>query len=106
MGEFDQYNLFLSRHATDRVREHHPNARIRGTLAMLNRAEEIESGTAAGLMGRKPGETPDRYFLAFDRRGIFVIARGNYMPWTLVTYVRLGDSQQEVALRLWPVVDR
>jgi len=46
---------------------------------------------------------PDRYFFSEDRRGVFVVARSaadRAIPWTMVTYVRLGDYQHDVAARL------
>ncbi len=97
--------VFFTRHVTERLREHHPRAGFNGARAILGRSVEIERESAAGILGRKTGGTPDRYFLTQDRQGIFVIASSTWSekyPWTAITYVRLGDGQQELVKRLWP----
>jgi hypothetical protein len=95
--------VYVTGHALDRLREHHPRAGVRGALALLGRAEEIQPGLAAAFLGRSLDAVRDRYFLSADRRGIFAVApsyEGRSFPWALVTYLRFGAHQQEVAERL------
>ncbi len=98
-----EQGVFVTSHAVERLREHHPRVGIRGTLALLARATEIEQGLAATFLGRSLAGVRDRYFLSADRRGIFAVARsfeGSSFHWVLVTYLRFGNYQQEVAERL------
>ncbi|MBM4367834.1 MAG: hypothetical protein FJ102_16595 [Deltaproteobacteria bacterium] len=95
--------VYVTPHALDRLREHHPNAGVRGALALLARAQEVEAGLAAAFLGRSLDGVRDRYFMSADRRGIFAVARsyeGRSFPWALVTYLRFGPHQQDVAERL------
>lgn len=94
--------VFLSEHLLERVREHHPRAGVRGGLALLERATEVEPGLVAPLLGRRLESTNSRYLVAYDRRGVFVIepTPDRPFPWTGVTYLRFGAYQQEVAERL------
>ena len=95
--------VYVSEHALGRLRQHHPSVGIRGTLALLMAATEIEPGMAAAFLGRSLEAVRDRYFLSADRRGIFTLARsfeGRGFKWVIITYLRFGQYQQEVAERL------
>ena len=95
--------VFVTFHARERLRLHHPNAGVRGALALLDRSTEVEPGFIAPFIGRRAETLQDRYFVATDRSGVFVVARsfeGGTFPWALVTYLRFGQYQQEVAERL------
>ena len=94
---------WVSRHALARLREHHPNIGVRGALELLARSSECEPGLVAPILGRPLEKVRDRYFFSADRRGVFVIAPslpGSSFAWAMVTYLRVGPYQQEVATRL------
>lgn len=103
--------VWVSRHAADRIREHHPHAGVNGCRALLAIASPVQPEVVAGLLGRSLEGVRDRYLVAADRRGVFVVAAyseatrpgSDALPETLVTYVRLSPSQVEAAVRLWPV---
>lgn len=98
-----QQSLWVSRHALERLREHHPKAGVRGALALLTLAQEVEPGFIAPFLGRRLEAVRDRYLISADRGGVFVVVRapeGARFPWTVVTYLRFGDNQQAVAVRL------
>jgi hypothetical protein len=100
--------VWISPHAVERVAQHHPLTDKRDVSARLDLATEIEQGAAAGLLDRSMEAVQDRYFLAHDRRGIFVVAETDNRnePGTiwrvLVTYVRFEASQEALAHNLWP----
>lgn len=97
-------DLWVRPHALDRIRLHHPSVGVRGALALVRCAEEIPAGIAAPLLGRSLEGVQDRYFLAHDRGGIFVIVRSqpqHTFGWVMVTYLRFGGYQQDVAIRLY-----
>lgn len=95
--------VYVSLHAPERLREHHPNVGVRGTLALLSRAREVEPGFIAPFLGRSLDGVRDRYFVSGDHRGVFVIAPSRKVgpsPWTAVTYLRFAPHQQAVAEQL------
>lgn len=95
--------IYVSPHALDRLREHHPNVGVRGALALLARAQEVESAFIAPFLGRPLEAVRDRYLVSFDRRGVFVVAPSRTQgpsPWTARTYLRFGPYQQAVAEQL------
>jgi hypothetical protein len=95
--------VYVSPHALDRLREHHPNVGVRGALTLLAYAQEVESGLIAPFLGRSLNAVRDRYLVSCDRRGVFVIAvsrSAGPSPWTAVTYLRFGPYQQSVAEQL------
>ncbi|MES2644744.1 MAG: hypothetical protein V4850_34970 [Myxococcota bacterium] len=99
-------DLWVLPHALERLRLHHPNVGVRGALALLGRAEEIPPGVAAPLLGRSLEGVRDRYFLAHDRAGVYVIARsypGSSFGWVMMTYLRFGPYQQDVAVSLYGI---
>lgn len=95
--------VYVSGHALERLREHHPNVGVRGALALLARAQEVEPGFIAPFLGRPLEAVRDRYLISADRRGVFVIVpgpEGASFPWTARTYLRFGPYQQAVAEQL------
>ena len=97
-------DVHVTGHALDRLREHHPNAGVRGALRMLGEALPIAGGEVAGFLQRPLHLARDEYFLAFDDRGIFVLAprmRESDRARSMVTYIRLSLSQQERAREIW-----
>lgn len=95
--------VYVTRHALDRLHEHHPNAGVRGALSLLASSIEIEPGLAAAFLGRSLNGVRDRYFMSADRRGIFAVTpnrEGQTFPWVLITWLRFGAYQQEVARRI------
>ncbi len=93
-------STWVSPHALDRLREHRSRIGVRGALALLERSTEVEPGFASPLLGRPLEKVRDRYFFSADRRGVFVIApsfRGSSFAWAMVTYLRLGQRQHDVA---------
>lgn len=95
---------YVSRHALERVHEHHPNTGWRGVLRMLGRATPLQQGEASAVLCRHPDACRDRYYLSHDRRGIYVVAPqapGNVDSFSVVTYIRLGMGQQGEAMRIW-----
>lgn len=98
-----EQGVYVSPHALQRLQLHHPKAGVRGALALLSRAEEVEPGLIAPFLGRGLNAVRDRYFVSACRRGVFVIAKGRHeggFPWALVTYLRFGPHQQSVAEQL------
>lgn len=97
-------SVFVTRHAQERLREHHPYAGVRGALAMLSRSTEVSGGVVAGLLHRSIEATQDYYYLSEDYSGIFVLVwsrEGAESEMTMITYIRLMPSQQAEARRLW-----
>ena len=95
--------VFVTRHARQRIGMHHPNTGVRGALALLQRSREVEPALIAPFVGRRVESLPDRYFLAVDAWGVFVIARsfeGGSFPWAMVTYLRFWPNQQQAAALL------
>lgn len=101
--------VWITRHAQVRIREHYPNAGVPWCTELLRQSDPIDGVSVAGLLHRPLERASDRYFLAPDRRGVFVVAErpDNMDPTetrrTLITYIRLVPSQVEIAERLWPV---
>lgn len=111
-----QRQVFVARHAVDRLREHHPT--LAGWYELLHQhlapTIEVDPGVAKALCGRR-GEpppwavNPTRFFLATDHRGLFVVEIGwiNHLHSACCrTYLRFGPAQQELAARLYPEAGR
>ncbi len=99
----DVSTVRVTRHARDRLREHHPHVGVRGALALLARAKDVEPHLIAPILGRSLDGVPDRYLIAADRRGCFVIARSGEsarFPWYMPTYLRFDVRQEEEVARL------
>ena len=91
---------FVTRHAVERVQEHHPNAGPRGVVSMLAAGLPVDAREVAGFLQRHFGACRDRYVLAYDRRGIYVlIDRPDEQ--VVVTYLRLSPWQVTRACEIW-----
>lgn len=98
-----EQGVYVSPHALQRLRLHHPKAGVRGALALLSRAQAVEPGLIAPFLGRGLNAVRDRYFVSACRRGVFVVAKSRHegaFPWALVTYLRFGPHQQSEAARI------
>ncbi len=98
--------VWVSEHAAARVAEHHDVSSRWAVVEMIDRAIEMPVEVVMGVLRRVHAGTGDRYFLAADRRGIFVLATSRIpdsaFAYTLVTYLRLSASQVEQVERLYP----
>jgi hypothetical protein len=56
--------VWVTRHALARVREHHPNAGVRGALALLAGADEVAANFIAPFLDRRLEDVRDRYLSA------------------------------------------
>lgn len=100
--------VWVSAHALERVRVHHPHTDVWGVLALLARAEAVTAGFVAPLLGRRLEDVRDGYLVSPDRRGCFVVAASTVrarFPWTLITYLRFFEYQTQVATRLLGLPD-
>jgi hypothetical protein len=70
VAALNAHTLFVTAHALDRVRAHHPGIGVRGVLLMLADSEQIEGGALQGLLDRQESAARDAYFLAPDRWGL------------------------------------
>ena len=98
-----EQGVYVTRHALDRLRIHLPRVGVRGALALLALADEVEPGFIAPFLGRTLTGVGDHYFVTACRNGVFVVAPARLdgpSRWALVTYLRFGPYQREVALRL------
>ena len=101
-------DVFFSRHAFERLREHYANVGVRGARVLLSQAKQITESAAATLTARgAPAEfmKVSTYYLGADKRGIFVLAparQPGQLPWTCVTYIRLDLPMQDEAERMFP----
>lgn len=104
--------IYVTRHVTERLREHHPTVGIRGARSILAESLPVEADVVATLLQRRKPSTDSRYFLTRDRRGLLVVAeqpdqrREGEIFRALVTYIRFLPSQTELANRLWPAGSR
>lgn len=98
---------FVTGHALQRYRLHHPDATWQSLLVDRRRGVAIPPETALAITGRRWEERARRsvYVLAWDRLGIFVDAPPDRPSArrVLVTYLRLGMAQELVALGLYPI---
>lgn len=97
-------DVWVSNHAMERLHELHPSCGVVGACRLLSEAEEVAPEAVAPLLGRRLAAVRDRYFLAADRRGVFVVQRfpnESVRGWTLVTFLRFGPQQTACASRLW-----
>jgi hypothetical protein len=89
-------------HALERYATHHPEAVEEDLRVALDQALELDSALALPLIGRNSTrQTGSRYFLAGDRRGLFVLEQGASRP-VLITYLRFGPWQVAFSQQLWP----
>ncbi len=94
--------MYVSQHALQRYRIHHPAADADAALLAVNAGEPLARELAAQLLGRHTpgGERTEHFVLVPDRKGVFVVSLDR--PPSLVTYLRFGPAQEALALRLWP----
>jgi len=99
---------YVSRHATERYRETHPNALFDDLIAAFEAGTQIDYEIVIPLTGRHVRRPSDpkcerfsTYVLCPDRLGLFVVKEG-----ALVTYIRLGMMQAEWAAKWYPVKRR
>ncbi len=91
--------VWVSGHARDRVAEHHDVPSAWSVCELIDAATEVEPELARAILQRRPSRELrlDRYFLAVDRRGMFVLApswvEGSAFVYTLVTYLRFSEGQ-------------
>ena len=99
--------VWVSGHALDRLREHYPDANGWSAGQLLLAAVEVPGDVVREMLQRAVAKPSDRYFLAADRRGLFVLApstrSGSPFLYTLVTYLRFSPWQAELAERLYPL---
>lgn len=82
----------MSFHALERYRQHHPAANPAALEAALKAGEAIDGDLVQALCGRSgPASPEDRFILAPDARGIFVLVGDS-----LRTYLRLGSVAQRI----------
>lgn len=99
----DLASLYVTRHAVERLGEHHADADLALAASLLAAAVEIDPGLAAGLVRRRLEGVQDHYLLTADGRGMFVVARARPElgpAWVVVTYLRLGVVAARAALKL------
>lgn len=93
----------ITYHAIDRFALHDPAADSDSVRQAVERSIEIAPMAALPLIGRNSTKvTRSRYFLAEDRRGIFV-AEDDGPVAVVITYLRFGPLQSSMALKIWPV---
>ena len=99
---------YVSRHATERYRETHPNALFDDLITAFEAGTQINYEIVIPLTGRHVRRANDpkcerfsTYVLCPDRLGLFVMKEG-----ALVTYIRLGMMQAEWAAKWYPVKRR
>lgn len=87
-----------TRYCLDHYRFHHPEAEQADLVDAILLSEEIPSDIAMSLLGRRRS-TKDRYFLAPDRRGLFVLTKNN----TFFNYLRFQRQQTDFCKKHWPL---
>lgn len=104
------HEVWVTTHALDRLECHYPGITSRAARGILNRAIELDAGTVQPILGRPimKHHRPSRYFLPEQREGLLVLepergSKPGLMPWCMVTYLRLEQSQQDLVDRLWPI---
>lgn len=99
--------VWVTGHALERIREHYPDAGAWAAGRLLLAAVEVSGEIACEMLRRRQLASADRYFLAADRRGLFVVAPGTRpgspFAYSLVTYLRFSPWQAELAARLYPL---
>lgn len=100
--------VWVSGHARERVAEHHDVRSAWAVCELIDAATEIEHDLARAILQRRTLREPgrDRYLLAADRRGMFVVApswvEGSAFAYTLVTYLRFSEGQTAALANLFP----
>jgi hypothetical protein len=83
-------NVRCTSHALERYRLHQPAATINDVLDAWQWAESVSAELAQTLTGRRLRTTRDRYRIAPDHRGMFVLSEHHRRSgqWVLITYLR------------------
>ncbi len=78
---------FVTDHAVERFREHHPEADESDVLVAHHEGQPLPTQLALALMARKPSATQpgDSYVATSDCRGLLIVERSNLIR----TYIRL-----------------
>lgn len=94
---------YVTAHALERFREHHPEATRRDLCLAIAYGVGISNEMACSLLGRplELNRGDSVYILAEDRRGLFALREGGQV---VVTYLRFGPRQEDFARRSWPEV--
>lgn len=101
-GPSPPVDLHITFHAVERFALHHPEASEVEVASAVEAALEIAPQAALPLIGRNSTRpTNSRYRLAWDRQGLFVLesVSGRFI---VVTYLRFGPWQAQLAERIWP----
>lgn len=101
-GPSPPLDLHITFHAIERFALHHPDASEVEVARAVESALEVAPQAALPLVGRNSTRpTNSRYRLAEDRQGLFVLelVSGRFI---VVTYLRFGPWQAQLAARIWP----
>lgn len=92
--------IHFTNHSLKRFKEHHPRASYRKLKAAFRASDKIDTKVARTMLGRsfRGGAKGDSYFLAQDRRGLFVLQKGE----VITTYIRFEGVQVDMAHSLYP----
>lgn len=105
----DLERIYVSKHAASQLRKHYQNIGVRGTLNLLSKAVVVSSELVSAITVRALEACRDTYAIDEERRGIFVIAEPKLEDFSfehvLVTYLRLGPGQREVAQRFFGEIE-
>jgi hypothetical protein len=89
----------MSYHALDRFREHHPDASSDDLQHAISSGEPVDGDLVQALCGRSGrASADDRFVLAPDARGIFVLVGESVR-----TYLRLGSVAQRIMRGRQPI---
>lgn len=86
--------MYITPHALDRYRLHHPRADIRDVLVAVRWGTPETPAFAQAITGRRREDPSCAYVVAPDSRGMFVIHKEND---TLITYLPFLPRQQAIA---------
>lgn len=98
-------DLHITFHAVERYALHHPDSSEVEVAHAVEQALEVAPQAALPLIGRNSTRpTSSIYRLAEDRQGLFVLETtpGRFI---VVTYLRFGPWQAQLAERIWPRTD-
>lgn len=101
-GHSPPLDLHVTFHAVERFALHHPDASEVEVASAVESALEVAPQAALPLIGRNSTRpTNSLYRLAEDRQGLFVLESvgGRFI---VVTYLRFGPWQAQLAERIWP----
>ena len=95
---------FITEHALDRFREHHPQATMDDLWDHLRYGTAADPSAVKTLLQRTYNPEGDKYVLSPDRRGIFALGPDKYhgADYVVKTYMRLSPWHRELVLAWWP----